>query len=243
MFEILPDLGLIIIGVALFGFILKDAYNWELFQKPPTIYKQQYISTIFHYISIGLFALSILIIFTFFSVFAPNQDNLISKFFNFMFTFIQVAESSGVLASGFSTSIKNNLVLSFFPAFFYFGTVSVVLAIGRFARFMNEVWVNVEFNDGEKSYPNVISDDDDFFYFEQPDNPGFWEAIRKENVKKITLRRHPSRFRDKFSSYFGKLSDLYSKKQYGALIRQILNDTILYVPFVFLIILLIFSPH
>jgi hypothetical protein len=160
-----------------------------------------------------------------------------------MFTFIQVAENSGILASGFSTSIKNNLVLSFFPAFFYFGTISVVLAIGRFVRFINEVWVKVEFNEGEKDYPKVISDDDDFFYFEQPDNPGFWEAIRKENIKKITLRRHPSRFRDKFKSYFEKLSDLYSTKQYGALTRQILNDTILYVPFVFLIILLIFSPH
>ncbi len=82
-----------------------------------------------------------------------------------------------------------------------------------------------------------------FFISEQPDNPGFWEAIRKEDVKKITLKKHPSRFRDKFKSYFGKLSDWYSKRQYGVLIRQILNDTILMYPFVFLIILLVFSQH
>lgn len=242
MLEILPEISVIFISLALLGFLLKDAYNWELFRKPPTMYRN-YIPSLFHYVSIGIFVLSIVIIFIVISLVAPNQNNIFSNFLNFIFKIIEAGESSNIFPTGFTLSVKNYLALAFFPAFIYFGMIAVTIAIGRFFRSTNNQWINVELIDGWLNSPKIISDDDDFFYFEQDKNPGTWIAVRKDNIRKMTIQQHPSRFGEHFRSYIKKLSCLYNQKQYWELVSSITLDIFPYLPLALLVIILLFLPH
>jgi hypothetical protein len=245
MLEILPELGsfgsfgLIFIGFALFGFILKDAFNWELTLKPPTMYKS-YFSTIFHYVSVALFVLSISIVFLVMIVDAPNQNNSATQFFLTLFKIIQAFENSGLISVGFSRSIIQGFTLAFFPAFFYFGLISITIFAGRVYRFVNEYWIKIELKDGEKTYPKIISDDEIFFYFEQPNNPGLWEAIKKEDIKKMVIERHSSRVGDKLKQFWKTLSDLWVQKRYFEVIILILGNSLIYILFLFFIFSIVF---
>lgn len=240
MFDILANLGFIIIILALFGFIIKDAFNWEFNLKPPTMYKS-YLSTIFHYTSIAIFVISIVIIFVILFLSAPNQDNLLSKFLYLIIDIIQKLEINGLLETGFTASLLNKLAIAFLPAFFYFGIITVTIILGRCFRFFNENWVKVEFkNNIIKRYPKIVSDDEQFFYFEQPDNPSYWEAIRKEDIIKFAIERHRSRITDKIVIFWNDLTGLWQNKRYFDLFLEILTNFGIYFTFLIIIFAVIF---
>ncbi len=81
MLEFLGELGIVFILLALFGFIIKDAFQFGLTLKPPSLYKT-YILSLFHYVSIALYVLSFSTALFIMILASPNQENMITSFFN-----------------------------------------------------------------------------------------------------------------------------------------------------------------
>jgi len=242
MLDFLPDLGLAFLGLAFFGFILKDSFNWEVTIKPPTMYKS-YVSTIFHFVSIALYVIAVLIVFIVVFLAAPNQNNPFSQFLGALLQIAQGFENAGGVQHGFTLSIKNGLALAFFPAFFYVAIVSLTVIAGRYIRFINPNWVKIELKDETREYPKIIADDDIFFYFEQPDNSDLWEAVKKVDIQKMEIVKHPSKFKDKFREFWENTTNLWKQKDYFELSQVLLRQFGIYIWFIFMILSVIIIAH
>jgi hypothetical protein len=242
--DILPEIGIIFFVLALFGFILHDAFNSGFSPKPHNLY-HSYVLTIFHYVSIALFVLSFSVSLFIMILAAPNQNNAITQFFNMIFQTIQNFENQHLLDAGFTKTVTNDLILSFFPAFFYFVVISIVMFSGNLTRFLNKIWVKVWLSDTEfKEFPKIISDDDNFFYFVHPENVTFWTAIRKSDIKQIEVVEHKSKLADKWEVYKKHLEKLNKEGGKRAILIEIFVDFGLYIMWaIFFIIAIIFSGH
>jgi hypothetical protein len=241
--DILPEIGLIFFVLALFGFIIHDAFNSGFSPKPHNMYRS-YILTIFHFVSSALLLLSFSLVTFVLIIVSPNQNNVITHFFIGIFQTIQNFENQHLLATGFTNSIQTDLALSFFPAFFYFIIISFVMMLGDLMRFLNNIWVKVWFSDGgSKDFPKIISDDVDFFYFRDPETITFWTAIRKSDIKKIELVRHSSKLRDKWIDYQTYLKKLYDDGGKRAVLIGIIADFGLYLMWIIFFVIIILFGH
>jgi hypothetical protein len=240
MFEFLPDLGLAFLGLAFFGFVLKDSFNWEVTVKPPTMYKS-YLSTIFHFVSIALFVIAVSIVFIVLILAAPNQNNPFTQFLVGLLQIVQTFETLGGLQQGFTLSIKNGLVLAFFPAFFYVAIVSLTVMAGRNIRFLNPNWIKIRLNYETREYPKIIADDEIFFYFEQPNNSDLWEAIKKTDIQKMEIVKHRSKFIDELGGFWKKITELWKQKDYSEIFVICLRKFWIYLWFIFFILMVVFA--
>ncbi len=187
MFGVAIDFSLIFVALALFGFLLEDAFNWG--QRVPGIYASA-IKQFFHYISISIITLSYFIVIFMLIAVVPQPNPATSSLY-----FIESMEKAGIFDQGTAISILKSVAMAFLPALAYILIFFIVLIFGVIWRLSRVVWVKVTFNDNKISkYPSILYQDKDFIIFEQYAKGKYWRAIRKEDIKMYEEVSHKSKF-------------------------------------------------
>jgi hypothetical protein len=193
MFPELTDFGLIFISLAIFGYIISDTFKSVRNFGIPDTYKND-IEKFFHYISIGIIALSYLISFTFLVLASPNPENFITKS---LYEFINVFEklhNAGILSDYYHTLIPKVYILLVFPSLALLTIWTAIIFLSFFIKFSQAYVIRVFLKGNEQPIEalELISESDQFFYIAKQKR--LWAAIRKEDVKSIEAVYMPSLF-------------------------------------------------
>ena len=104
-----------------------------------------------------------------------------------------------------------------FSAFFAFNYIilySILLALGIFSRFNSMLRTNVYLKGKTEPirFVNLITETNDFFFFEKEEGINLWEAIRRENIERIETIKSSTKFeiiltnlKKSIGTYFHKL--------------------------------------
>jgi len=236
LFDFLTDASIIFISLALFGFLIKDAFDWGKTVKPPNIYRGN-IQTIFHFSSIATLILCWFVVWFVMLVAAPNQDNIITESAGFPLYLIQNFENNGLVAPGTHYSFIKLLTLAFFPSLFYIAAWTTTIHLGFISRYFSVNWIRMFFKENQyEDYPRIIAENDFLIYVEDNKNNQHWKAFRKSDIYKIEMVRHPS----KWTALIRHYSELKRERKYRELVFEIFNTFyILIMTFVLIVPLII----
>jgi len=241
MIEFLGQLGILFIILAFFGFVIKDAFQSGLSFKPPNFFKT-YLQSLFHYVSIGLFFLSFILIIFILILASPNQDNFFTQSLNIIVELLQNFENNEILSKGFTKQLFDYFALSFVPALIYFFFISAVIIAGRISRLISDNWIKISFSDNtDDTFPKLIWEDDTFIYVSDKKIENNWIALRKNLVHKIESVKHQSQFQDKFQFFLSTLKRMWKDHQYLSLIGYLFDNFIILILLLIIIIPLLLS--
>lgn len=210
----LQDYGIIFLSIAIFGFIVLDIYKTGQGLGIPFYFKSN-LEKIFHYISVTvlLFSFSLVII-NMLLITAPNQDNF---FINFIKSFFDVFQRSHEF--GFISDESYIIILKFF-AFSNFFAVNyiilyfILLVLGIFSRYNSMLRTNVYLK--EKTVPlrfvKLITETEDFFFFEKEEKINLWEAIRRENIDRIETITSSTKFEIIFTNLIKSIQNYFHNR-------------------------------
>lgn len=219
MFNFLTDASIIFISLALFGFLVKDAFYWGRIIKPPNLYRSN-IQAVFHFTSVATFILCLFIVFFVITAAAPNQENFITQFANSLLELVQSYESNESIPQGTLSSIINFLTLAFFPSLFYLGAYLIISNLGLISCCLNVNWVKIYFKDDQAGvFPRIIAEDDYFLYVEDEMSNQYWKAFRRSDIQKIEVVQHPSKGAFLMAHY----SELMREGKYRELLFEIIE--------------------
>ncbi len=191
MFPELTDFGLIFIMIAIFGYIISDTFKSVRNFGLPDTYKSD-IERFFHYISIGIIALSCLIFFTFTALASPDPKNFITKS---LYDFINVFDkfhTMGIISDYYYTLIPKVYILLVFPSLALLIMWTIIIVLSLFFKSSQAYGVRVFLKGNEQPIEalDLISESDQFFYVSKKGR--LWEAIRKDNIERIEAVYRPS---------------------------------------------------
>ena len=191
--------SVILIGLAVFGFIISDIFKTGQYLGIPDPYKTDF-ETIFHFISVALLAIAITMV-----IFAYPIAAFLQKSFE-MFLKLGFMDQTTIdfltKVYGYSLYFSIGYILVYFFIFF----------LGAIYKFINPIWIEVELMDHtKKSYHSFICDSNDFYFFETKEKFNLWEGIKKSEILRITAIQETPRI---MKFFWNRLDDLirYSKK-------------------------------
>lgn len=166
--------SIILIGFAIFGFILYDIMKTGQHAGIPNPYKTD-IDFFFHYVSTGLLGISIFIL-----ILVIPLNGFVVRSFD---VFLQQAIFDEATLLDIAKLLAIGAYLSMGYIIFYMS----IFLIGVYFRFTNGIWVKVEFNgDENKTFNRFICESDDFYFFEDKENFRLWEGRKKTDIKRMT---------------------------------------------------------
>ena len=174
--------SVILIGLAVFGFIIYDIFKMGQYSGIPNPYKSD-IETFFHFVSLGLIGIAIFILILTLPLAAFSQKSLEM--------FLQI----GIFDQDSLNSLVKILVVGAFLSFGYIILYIAIFYIGVLARFGNAIWVEVEFADHTiKQFNSFICDSENFYYFEDKEKFRLWEGRKKTEIIRISALQEEPRF-------------------------------------------------
>jgi len=196
----LIDFGFLIISLAVIGYILKDAFFF--YRKYTTPYElQKGEDRIFSYISIAILVISF--VWLGILVILKNEPGYLQNIQPILEGFQTILDMKLISAEQISIS------LFYFISFLYLFTIlaffiALVLGIAFVYIDRNAISVTLSENsDTGKEFKRIICESEDFVYVESLDNFRNWEAIRKDEIKKINNIIVDSRAEKFFIQHFG----------------------------------------
>ena len=145
---------------------------------------------------------------------APNQENF---FINFIKSFFDVFQRSHEF--GFISDESYIIILKFF-AFSNFFAVNyiilyfILLVLGIFSRYNSMLRTNVYLK--EKTVPlrfvKLITETEDFFFFEKEEKINLWEAIRRENIDRIETITSSTKFEIIFTNLIKSIQNYFHNR-------------------------------
>jgi hypothetical protein len=199
MIDFLIDIGVVLLFLAVIGFLATEAYNFGayrgLLRNNTSIGNLQ-----FQYVAIALWIICPLIMFTIMALATPG-DNPFKTVLMAIFDLYYKLELAGYLSPGLTVSFMTVIFALFIPATLYFFSFFIIMVYGIFVRHTNVLWVNVTFKDSTppKDYAHVIYQDSNFMYFENEEGD-FWDGIAKDNIAKIKLIKHAPKYTNKVAT-------------------------------------------
>ncbi len=205
------DYSLALVGLAIFGYTLEDTFYYH--RKGTKPYKvTNSLDRNFSYVTQALMIISYFWIF--FIPISQNPDinsginSFLEVFINGIENFIEV----GFLSEEEVINYVKNILLSlyiFTPfAIFYLSIQSLTLFLGLAFMLLDSNAILVTFVDNEiepKEYKRIITETNDFFYFEKINDFRNWEALRKDRVQNVQNIYSKSKFDTIILHYFNKL--------------------------------------
>ena len=188
MFPELQDYGLIFVSLAVFGFIISDIFKTGQYWGCgiPSFYKSN-IEKFFHYVSTAILFLSLFLVF----IGLAPQENAITKFIDVFFTAFYKIHESGILSDGSYIIIEKIFVISSFFAFIYIFLYAVLFLSGFYLRLgsheiqLNQLNVFLRNQCEPIKFAAFVAESNDFFFFLKKEGINLWEAVRKEDIKRI----------------------------------------------------------
>lgn len=178
----LLDYSLILISLAILGFILKD--NFYKYRVVPYELKTS-TDKYFSYISLSLFVTSY---FWFFIMILLSGDSeLVSPLLENLNKFEMLIEAGIISEVELIESIKDfvlfYIAFTFFSIFFIL-IYSITSFLGLINLFFDVQGIEVSFKDKNQNriYRRIIAESNDFYYLETIDDFRNWEAVKKEDV-------------------------------------------------------------
>lgn len=191
----LQDYGIIFLSIAIFGFIVLDIYKTGQGLGIP-FYFRTHLEKIFHYISVAVLLFSFSLVFMSLILTAPNQENIFTNIVKAFFATFQRSHELGIISDESYIVILKVFAFSAFFAFNYIILYFILLALGIFSRFNSMLRTNVYLKGKNEPirFVNLITETNDFFFFEKEEGINLWEAIRRENIERIETIKSSTKF-------------------------------------------------
>jgi len=215
----LIDYSIIVIGLAIFGFLIRD--NFYLYRKYCKPYElKNSTDNLFSNISLAIFIIACCLI-TINMFILPNPELL--HIFEPTLTDFETLVEHGIITQSelfayISTIIFYGKILIIF-SYIYVIVIFITMVVGLIAVYIDLKGVKVFFNGPEnsKEYKRIICESNDFVYLEKFENFREWEAIKKSDILKIESIETKSRFDryiiKKFSDFINKHSAIGDPKK------------------------------
>jgi hypothetical protein len=193
MLENLINASIIFIFLVVLGFLVSDIFRMGRYFGIPSISKTD-TERVLDYASTAIFFLMLFFIILV-MILDPQRQNFISNSITPFFTVIL-----NFLDQNF---ISQNIVLSYIGLLFWFSVIFlfvyiVVFSTGFLIRFIDENYIEVTFSDDSKTkFRSILSETDEFIFFEGLTTWFRWEAIRKEKIQSMKSVRGKS-YADKY---------------------------------------------
>ncbi|MEN6442956.1 MAG: hypothetical protein ABFC71_04300 [Methanoregula sp.] len=185
------DASVIFIFLVILGFIVSSIFRTGRYFGISSIPKTDN-ERLLEYVSTAIFFLVIFFIFLIMMLNAQSSNFITDFITPFFLAFV-------VTLGKFSISqdtVTAYLALLFWISVIFMFVYIVIFSIGRFIMSFDENYIEVTFIDTKDTYRSVLSETDDFIFFETIKKPFLWVAIRKENIKSMKSIRGKSLFNE-----------------------------------------------
>ena len=197
----LVDLSLIIIALAVAGFIFKEVFYFYRKFCTPYVDNSTGDNT-FGYISIAVFIIGtcwVAIIYS--GVLNPESiENFFKPLFQGLQTFVDLRLISDTEMTAYVAKATLGLFLFSWLSVLFIYALFITLILGIISIYMDKSAIQIDFVDTEKpsqKYKRIIKESNDFIYFEILDNFRKWESVKKTEISTIKNIVTKSKFEEK----------------------------------------------